>query len=135
MSQNGPLNPQMDEAAGAIARGEHPTRLMERLDISRRTLSRWKGREDFKRRIAELRSEMVGRAMGRAADAASEGAAALQRLLRSENEGIVLGAARALLQLSGTLYVSVQHQVEIEELDRRLAEIESSQAKHSRSVR
>ena len=126
MAHFGPLNPPiMDEAAFGVARGEPTARLLDRLGIGRRTLTRWKAREDFRQRVADLRSETVGRAMGRAAAGANQGAAALKRLLKSKNEGIVLGAARSLLQLSGNFFTSTQMQAEIEQLQRTISALES----------
>ena len=125
MACPGPLNPLMDEAAAGVARGEHSARLIERLGIGRRTLTRWKGREGFRRRVAELRSEMIGKAMGRAVEAASDGATALRRLLNSPNEGIVLGAARALLQLSGHLYEAIELRRDLDEIICRLDRVEA----------
>ena len=127
MALVGLLNPPLlDEAAVGIARGESIVRLSKRLGIGRRTLTRWKCREDFRQRVAELRAEAVGRAMGQAAAAAGQGAAALKRLLKSKNEGIVLGAARSLLQLSGSLYATVQLQAEIESIQRKIADLEAA---------
>lgn len=64
MTHSGPLNPPlMDEAAVGIARGENTSKLAQRLGIGRRTLTRWKYKQDFRRRVAELRAEAVGRAM------------------------------------------------------------------------
>ncbi len=123
----------MDEAASGIARGEHVTQLVERLGIGRRTLTRWKAREDFRQHVGELRAEILSRAMGKAAEAASEAADSLKRLLQSENEGIVLGAARSLLQLSGSLYDTVQLQAEVRELNRKLAEVEGADKEERRS--
>src|SRR5262249_63555 len=121
MSLIGTLNPPiLDEAALGVAHGESTAKLLVRLGVSRRTLVRWKGRPDFRQRVADLRMETTSRAMGRAAAAANQGASALKRLLRSKNESIVLGAAKALLGLSGQFFTSTQMQAEVEQLQRTI---------------
>jgi hypothetical protein len=126
MAHFGPLNPPLlDEAAAGVARGEPTVKLLARLGIGRRTLTRWKAREDFQRRVAGLRSEAVSKAMGRAAIAANRGVAALERLLKSQNESVVLGAARALLGISGQFFTHIQAQVEVEQLRQTLGRLEA----------
>ncbi len=54
---------------------------------------RWKDPE-FRKRVAELRAEMIGRAVGRLVDGMSEAADVLRALLKAESEATRLGTAR-----------------------------------------
>jgi hypothetical protein len=75
----------------------------------------------FRRRVAELRADMVQRSLGRMADGMSDAADKLRDLLAAESESVRLGAARALLELGVKLRESV-------ELEERLANLERQQA-------
>jgi len=123
-----PLNPPiLDDAAFGIAKGETAAALQLRLGISQRTLWRWKAKPEFKRRVAELRAELMSTALGRAAEGATKASDKLIGLLDSKKSGIVLAAAKALLQLSGQLFASVQLRDEVAEMNRKLSEIEAAQ--------
>jgi len=124
----GALNPAaMDEAAFAIARGDPAAAVCKRLGVAARTLSRWRSKEAFRRRVAELRAEMLGLAMGKAVDAASKAADKLRKLVDSKHQAIALGAAKALLQIGGSLFATTQLASDVAELNRKLAEIEAAQ--------
>jgi hypothetical protein len=78
---------------------------------------RWREPE-FRRRVAELRAEMIGRAVGRLVDGMSEAADVLRSLLAEDVKASVrLGAARASLELPVKLHEST-------ELEARLAALE-----------
>jgi hypothetical protein len=77
---------------------------------------RWKDPE-FRKRVAELRAEMIARAVGKLADGMSEAADVLRSLLAAESEATRLGAARASLELPVKLHEST-------ELEARLAALE-----------
>jgi hypothetical protein len=74
-------------------------------------------RTAFRRQVAELRAEMVSRALGKMADSMTEAADCLRALLHAESESTRLGAARSILELASKLRDSV-------ELDERLAALE-----------
>lgn len=84
-----------------------------------RTIHRRLRDPGFRKRLAELRSEAVGRAVGKLADASSDAAEALQRLLRARSEAVRLGAARAILELGCRLR-------EAEEFAARIAALEAA---------
>ena len=65
MSGNPLSPPAMEEAALRIAAGEKSGPLIERLGIGRRTLARWRARDDFRRRVTQLRAEMTREGCGR----------------------------------------------------------------------
>src|SRR5205809_210995 len=67
--------------------------------VAERTARRRWADPDFRRRVAELRSELVQRSAARMADAMTEAADVLRALLRAKSESVRLGACRALLEL------------------------------------
>jgi HEAT repeat protein len=109
-----------DEAlALALATGQTLRGGAEAAGIAERTATRRWADPAFRRRVGELRGEMVGRALGRMADGMAEAADKLRQLLAAESESVRLGAARALLELGAKLRESV-------ELEERLAALEAA---------
>jgi hypothetical protein len=130
MAEFGPLNPvALDEAAFAIARGNPPAGVRKQLGISPSTLKRWQSKPEFRRRVAELRAEMLGLAMGKAVEAASAAADRLRKLVNSKQQAIALGASKALLQIGGQLFSTLQLQNQVAELSQKIAEIEAASNK------
>jgi hypothetical protein len=85
----------------------------------RRAARRWAD-PVFRRRVAELRGEMVARSLGRMAEGMAEAADVLRALLAPGTPPAVrLGAARALLDLGTKLRESV-------ELEERLQALEAA---------
>jgi hypothetical protein len=83
-----------------------------------RTAGRRRADPAFRRRVGELRAEMVQRALGRMADGMAEAADVLRQLLAAGTPATVrLGACRALLELGVKLRESV-------ELEARLGALE-----------
>jgi hypothetical protein len=93
--------------------------------LSTRTAFRRLENPDFRRHVAEVRSEMVGRACGKLADGMAKAAGTLRKLLTTGSDSVKLGAARAMLELA----VRVR---EAEELEQRLVwlEIRLAQREH-----
>jgi hypothetical protein len=89
---------------------------------------------DFRQRVDELRTEMVGRALGRLADGMTDAADTLRALLRAEGESVRLGAARALLELGAKLRESVELASKLEELERLLKGGDGESAQPGREV-
>jgi hypothetical protein len=87
--------------------------------IGERTATRRWADARFRQRVAELRSEMVSRALGKMADGMSDAAGKLRALLSATSESVQLGACRALLELGVKLRESV-------ELEARLAALEAA---------
>jgi len=111
-----------DSLALGLAAGLTVEDAAERAGVSRRTAFRRLTEPGFRNRVSELRSQMVGRALGRMADGMSDAADKLRQLLNAESESVCLGAARALLELGAKLRDSV-------ELEQRILTLEEM-AKH-----
>jgi hypothetical protein len=67
--------------------------------IGERTATRRMANPEFRRQVTELRADMVQRALGKLADAATEAVNTLRGLLAGESESVKLGAARSILEL------------------------------------
>jgi hypothetical protein len=106
-----------DALALALAGGKTVRDAAQSAGIGERTATRRVADPDFRRRIAELQAEMVGRALGKMAEGMTEAADTLRALLNSEGESVRLGAARSILELANKLREAV-------ELDERLAALE-----------
>jgi HEAT repeat protein len=96
--------------AGAVAVG-----------IGERTAARRWADPDFRRRVAALQHEMVGRCLGRMADGMAEAADVLRKLLAAESESVRLGAARALLELGVRVRDAVELGERVQDLERLAA--------------
>lgn len=101
----------------ALAGGQTVRDAARLAGIGERTATRRVADPVFRRRVAELRSEMASRAAGQLADGMARAAATLCELLAAGSESIGLAAARSILEFSHRLRETV-------ELDERLREIE-----------
>ncbi len=105
----------------ALASGETVREAARLAGIGERTATRRLADADFRRRVAELRGEMVSRAVGRLADGSTEAVAALRKLLDAGTPPAVrLGAARAILELGTKLRESVELEQRLADLERRI---------------
>jgi len=86
--------------------------------LSERTAYRRLDDPKFRRRVTTLRSEMIGRATGRLADASSKAVDTLAALLKADSESVRLGAARSILEMGAKFRESA-------ELEQRIAELEN----------
>jgi hypothetical protein len=112
----------VDEAlALALATGQTLRAAADTTGIGERTATRRMADPAFRRRVADLRADMVRRSLGRLADGMSHAADTLRALLAVESESVRLGAARTLLELGVKLRESV-------ELEARLADLEAQAA-------
>jgi hypothetical protein len=111
-----------DEAlALALAAGQTLRSAAEAAGVSERTATRRSGDPAFRRRVGELRADMVARSLGRMADGMSDAADVLRELLAPGTPPAVrLGAARSLLELGVKLRDSV-------ELEARVRAVEEAQ--------
>ena len=108
-----------DEAlALAVAAGQTLRNAAVAVGVSERTAARRWADPAFRRRVSQLRGEVVQRALARLADGMTEAADVLRQLLAAESEAVRLGAARSLLELG----VKLREPVELEE---RLAALEA----------
>ncbi len=88
--------------------------------VGERTATRRLADLDFRRRVSEVRAEMVERALGKMADGMAEAADTLRNLLRAEGESVRLGAARSILELGNKLREAVELEARLAEVERRL---------------
>jgi hypothetical protein len=115
-----------DEAlALALASGQTLRDAAPAAGVSERTAGRRWVDPAFRRRVSELRGEMVQRSLGRMADGMSEAADVLRKLLAAESETVRLGAARSMLELGVKLRESVTFAEEMAELRAAVEAIES----------
>jgi hypothetical protein len=87
--------------------------------VSERTATRRWADAGFRRRVGELRADMVTGALGRLANGMSEAAGVLRQLLTAQSEPVRLGACRALLELA----LKLRDHVEFEHRLRALEEL------------
>jgi hypothetical protein len=120
MSSNPLSPPVMEEAAVRIAAGEKSSLLMAQLGVSRNTLSRWRGRDDFRRRVTELRAEMTRESCGRMATNMTDAADALSNLLKVDDNRVKLHAARQMLALATKLRETVEIEERMQALEEKL---------------
>jgi hypothetical protein len=110
----------------ALAAGQTVRLAAEAAGVSERTATRRSADPAFRRRVGELRADMVARSVGRMAEGMSDAADVLRALLAPGTPPAVrLGAARSLLELG----VRLRDSVEIEE---RLAALEAEAAAEDR---
>jgi hypothetical protein len=116
------IDARIDALALALASGKTITEAAAIAGLSRRTATRRVADPTFRLRVAELRAEMVGRALGKMADGMAAAADTLRGLLDAEGESVRLGAARSILELGNKLRESVELEQRLADLEQRLAE-------------
>jgi hypothetical protein len=108
--------------AMALAAGASASAAARDLDISLSTVNRRLADLDFRKFVADLRGQMLERALGRVTDNMTGAADTLVALLDHDNPVYRLGAARAMLTLGLKLHdaVDTAEQVRLlqEEVDR-----------------
>jgi hypothetical protein len=110
-----------DEAlALAVASGQTLRDAAAAAGIGERTATRRWADPAFRRRVGELRREMIGRALGRMAEGMADAAAKLRALLTAAPPAVQLGAARALLELTVRLRESVELEARLAHLEQRI---------------
>jgi hypothetical protein len=121
-----------DEAlALALAGGQTLRDAAPAAGVSERTAARRMADPHFRRRVADLRGEMVRRSLGRMADGMSEAADVLRKLLAAESESVRLGAARSMLELGLKLRDAVDLAEQLADLRASVQEIKSAGAQPS----
>jgi transposase-like protein len=110
-----------DQAVMLLAAGKSMTACAEQVGISRKTLYNWRQDPAFKKRVADLRSEMFDEATGQMVAGAGEAAATILSLALKphSNAAVRLNACKAVLG-----FVS-EHQI-VAELEARLEAIEAA---------
>jgi transposase-like protein len=110
-----------EAVALALASGRTVAEVVTTCGSSERTIRRWLAQDDFRRQVAELRAEMLRRALGKLADAAVEAVDTLRGLLSAEGESARLGAARVILEQGVKLRESTDLEARLAALEERLA--------------
>jgi hypothetical protein len=105
----------------ALAAGRTARAAARDAGLGERTVTRRLADSDFRRRVFELRAEMVRRALGKLAEGMAEAADTLRRLLRAESESVRLGAARSILELGDRLWEGVEVAERLRAVEERLA--------------
>jgi hypothetical protein len=114
-----------DEAlALALATGQTLRAAAGAVGVAERTATRRWADPAFRRRVVELRGELVGLALGRLADGMADAAAKLRQLLDAQSEAVRLGACRAMLELGVKLRESVELEARLQALEERANSVE-----------
>ena len=119
-AESGNLGGKKEAAALLLAVGRSVRAVAREAGVSERTIRNWRGEDAFAARVRLLRSEVFARAVGVLCGASTRAAAKLRQLLRSEDEKIALGAARAILEAAPRLREAGELAERVEELERRL---------------
>jgi HEAT repeat protein len=106
--------------AAALAAGRSNRAAAAEAGVSERTVGARMADPAFRRLVAELRSRMVDRAVGRLSDGMVEAADGLRALLTARSPAIRLAAARALLELAGKVRAEVELEERVADLERLL---------------
>lgn len=106
----------------ALASGQTLRDAANAAGIGERTATRRLADPAFRRRVDELRGEMVRRALGKMADGMADAADRLRQLLAARSEAVQLGACRALLELGVKLRENVELEQRLTDLERLAAE-------------
>ena len=102
-AESGNLGGKKEAAALLLAVGRSVRAVAREAGVSERTIRNWQAEESFAARVLALRSEVFTRAVAVLCGASTKAAAKLRRLLKSEDERIGLGAARAILEAAPKL--------------------------------
>lgn len=107
--------------AVALAAGGTVTAAAAAAGVNRRTAHRKLRSPEFRRLVADLRGELVGRALGRLADNMTRAADTLAGLLDDPDPRLRLRTARAVLTLGARLRDSVDLTDRVRDLEAELA--------------
>ena len=107
-------------AALALASGLTQTEAAKKVGIGERTLRRWLKQDDFRQTVAAAKAEMVSRAVAMLADASTEAATTLRRLLQADSESVRLNAAKAIIELGIKLRESEELAARVKQLEETL---------------
>lgn len=105
----------------ALAAGKSQDQAAKAAKVSRATVTRRLTDAAFRRAVQDAQGELVERAIGVLADAATAGAEKLKKLLNAQSETVQLGAARALIDS----IVKLRDYSEIEKLKAEIAELKA----------
>jgi hypothetical protein len=111
-------SPADQRLALAIASGHSLKRAAQIAHVSQRTATRRAADPVFRAEVARLRRDLLARSTGRLIASTSRAAAALVKLLESDQPAVALGAAKSILD-------HANRGVEVEEIAGRLERIEA----------
>jgi hypothetical protein len=104
----------------------------ERAGVSERTAARRLAEADFRRRAAQLRADLVDRALGKLTDGLTAAADTLRALLTAQAETVRLGAARSLIELAARLRETTALADKLALLESTLEGLKHAQSQQSR---
>jgi F420-0:gamma-glutamyl ligase len=107
--------------AMALASGESVGAAAEQAGVTDRTVRRKLSDPEFRRQVADLRGELMSRALDRMTDNMTRAADVLAGLLDEQNPAVRLRAARSLLTLGLRLRDSIDLNNRIRDLEDELA--------------
>src|SRR5262245_28593188 len=102
----------------ALAEGQSHAQAALTSGLSVRSIHRRLRSRKFRRRVSDLRGQMVSRAVGKMAESMVLGADTVKDLLKAKSETVRLGAARILLEVGSKLHSDA----DFEERMRRMEE-------------
>jgi hypothetical protein len=105
----------------ALAAGFGVCAAAEKTNMSRKTAQRKLADPAFRRLVADMRDELIGRALGRLADNMTVASEEIAALLKAENPALRLRAARAMLTFGLRLRDSVDLTERIRQVELELA--------------
>ena len=111
-----------ESLAVALATGQTLRAAAVTAGIAERTAARRWSDPSFRRRVGDLRGQLVNAAVGKLADGMGDAADMLRKLLAADSENVRLGAARSLIELGVKLRESVELEERITEIENRLGE-------------
>ena len=109
-----------DLLAFHLASGLTIARAAERVGVNERTVRRRLADAKFRKRLDDLRSEAVGRAVAMLADGMTKAAERLVGLVDAPDEKIALAACKAVLELGMRLRQAEETERKVEDLARRV---------------
>jgi hypothetical protein len=116
-----------DSLLVALAAGQTAREAAEIAGVAERTVFRRLVDPAFRRRAAELRADMMQRALGKLAEGMAEAADALRNLLASGSDAVKLAAARAILEIGPRLRDTVEFEQRLNALEQGAAEPEKGE--------
>jgi hypothetical protein len=109
-------------AATALAAAQTAVAAAAASGVHERTVRKWLDQPDYRARVERLRSEAVGRALGRLGDGMTAAADALRGLVGHRDPHVRFKAARAVLELGLKLREHAELEERVKELEARFAD-------------